>query len=180
MGIVSSTLSSDRKRLLVSRLLQNRLESYAGYICVLLLTSSALSFGDADGKILTALEDWLQSQTLTEVVLDHSDYDVDLKSLPALSQSFSVPAMSATIVRSRMSWRVAKVRKNSSQYFGASEKKSDSVEGLVALKDIRKGEQVFEKNLIPKPQDVDPLETTCRNFLEEESSLLRETLLKAL
>ena len=92
----------------MSRLLQNRLESYAGYICVLLLTSSALSFGDADGKILTALEDWLQSQTLTEVVLDHSDYDVDLKKLTCAEPIiFSVPAMSATIVRSECpgEWR---------------------------------------------------------------------------
>ena len=135
----------------MSRLLQKRPESYARYICVLLLTSSALSFGDADGKILTALEDWLQSQTLTEVALDHSNYDVGLKKLSCAEPIiFSVPEMSTTIVRSECPGEWRRFIKIPPNILEPQREKSDSVEGLVASKDIGKGEQVFEKDLIPK------------------------------
>ena len=148
----------------MSRLLQKRPESYAGYICVLLLTSSALSFGDAGGKILTALEDWLQSQTLTEVALDHSDYDVDLKKLTCAEPIiFSVPAMSTTIVRSECPGEWRRFIKIPPNILEPQREKSDSVEGLVASKDIGKGEQVFEKDLIP----TDIGRGSARNYLSQ-------------
>ena len=67
------------------------------------------------------------------------------KSLPALSQSFSVPAMSATIVRSECPGEWRRFVKIPPNILEPQREKSDSVEGLVALKTLEKENRFLRK-----------------------------------